>query len=581
MSRVVTDYEAYLFGEGRWLRAWEKMGARPATIDGRAGYSFVVWAPNARAVSVVGEFNGWNPGAHPLQSLGVSGLWETFVPDVREGALYKFHIQTAAGPAITKMDPFGLLCELPPQTASVTHHLGRYAWRDDAWMAARREHGPPLDGPMAIYEVHAASWRRRDDDGGRSLTWRELARELVPYVRQMGFTHIELMPVMEHPFGGSWGYQVTGYFAPAAAFGTPDEFRAFVDECHLQGLGVILDWVPGHFPKDAHALAQFDGSALYEHADPRQGEHRDWGTLIFNYGRHEVRNFLLANALYWLESFHADGLRVDAVASMIYLDYSRPVGEWVPNRFGGRENLDAIDFLRELNSVTHEHVPGAVVVAEESTAFPAVSRPTWVGGLGFTLKWNMGWMHDILAYVSRDPIHRRWEHRHLTFSMLYAWNENFVLPFSHDEVVHGKRSLIDKIPGSAAGESGDAPHAVRVHVRPSRQEAAVHGRRVRPVARVEPRRAARLAAAGASAARGSPPLRRGSEPALPIRAGAVRARLRAGRVRLDRLQRSRVQRDLAHPPRRRSRRLDRRRPQLDAGPAHELPRRRPGAGLLS
>ena len=316
-------------------------------------------------------------------------------------------------------------------------------------MTARREHGPPLDRPMAIYEVHAGSWQRRDSDGGRALTWPELARELVPYVRQMGFTHIELMPVMEHPFGGSWGYQVTGYFAPAAAFGTPDEFRAFVDECHLQGIGVILDWVPGHFPKDAHALAQFDGTALYEHADPRQGEHRDWGTLIFNYGRHEVRNFLLANALYWLESFHADGLRVDAVASMIYLDYSRAAGEWVPNRFGGRENLDAIDFLRELNSVTHEHVPGAVVVAEESTAFPAVSRPTWVGGLGFTLKWNMGWMHDILTYVSKDPIHRRWEHRHLTFSMLYAFNENFVLPFSHDEVVHGKGSMIGKMSGDS------------------------------------------------------------------------------------------------------------------------------------
>jgi 1,4-alpha-glucan branching enzyme len=449
VSRVVTDYEAYLFGEGRWLRAWEKMGARPATIDGRAGYAFVVWAPNARAVSVIGDFNRWDPAAHPLQSLGVSGLWETFVPDVREGALYKLHLQSASGAAFSKMDPFGLLCERPPETASVTHHLGRHVWRDEAWMAARREHGPPLDGPMAIYEVHAGSWRRRDSEAGRALTWPELAREMVPYVRQMGFTHLELMPVMEHPFGGSWGYQVSGYFAPAAALGTPDDFRAFVDECHVQGLGVILDWVPGHFPKDAHALARFDGTALYEHADPRQGEHRDWGTLIFNYGRHEVRNFLLANALYWLESFHADGLRVDAVASMIYLDYSRPAGEWVPNRFGGRENLDAIDFLRELNIVVHEHVPGAVVVAEESTAFPAVSRPTWVGGLGFTLKWNMGWMHDILTYVGKDPVHRRWEHRHLTFSMLYAWNENFVLPFSHDEVVHGKRSLIDRIPGPA------------------------------------------------------------------------------------------------------------------------------------
>ena len=449
MSRIVTDYEAYLFGEGRWLRAWEKMGARPTELDGAAGYSFAVWAPNAHGVSVVGDFNRWDPDAHPMTSLGASGIWETFVPGVVEEMLYKFHIRTASGVALSKMDPFGLRCERPPATASVTHHFGRYTWHDESWLQARRTRESALDVPMAIYEVHPGSWRRNPNEGARSLTWPELAAELVPYVKSAGYTHVELLPVMEHPFEGSWGYQVTGYFAPSARFGTPDDFRFFVDECHRHGIGVLLDWVPGHFPKDLHGLARFDGTALFEHEDPRQGEHRDWGTLIFNYGRHEVRNFLIANALYWLESFHVDGLRVDAVASMIYLDYSRQPGEWVPNRFGGRENLDAIDFLRELNTLTHDQFPGSVTIAEESTAFPSVSRPTWVGGLGFTLKWNMGWMHDILTYVSRDPIYRQWEHRHLTFSMLYAWNENFVLPFSHDEVVHGKGSLFNKIPGDA------------------------------------------------------------------------------------------------------------------------------------
>ncbi|MEZ5319540.1 MAG: 1,4-alpha-glucan branching protein GlgB [Vicinamibacterales bacterium] len=449
MSRVISDYETYLFGEGRWLRAWEKLGARPSGADGRDGYSFAVWAPNARRVSVVGDFNGWDAGAHPLHHAGTSGIWEAVVPGVREGALYKFEIVTATGETIQKSDPFALASERPPRTASMTSHLGRHAWRDDAWMARRRETETRLDAPLAIYEVHATSWRRNPEQGYRSLSWRELAAELVPYVRDLGFTHIELLPVMEHPFEGSWGYQVTGFFAPTSRLGSPDDFRAFVEACHLAGLGVILDWVPGHFPKDAHALARFDGTALFEHADPRQGEHMDWGTLIFNYGRHEVRNFLLSNALFWLESFHVDGLRVDAVASMIYLDYSRQPGEWVPNRHGGRENLEAIDFLRELNALTHAHHPGTMMLAEESTAFPAVSRPTWVGGLGFTYKWNMGWMHDILTYISKDPIYRRWEHRHLTFSLLYAWNENFILPFSHDEVVYGKGSMMGKVPGDA------------------------------------------------------------------------------------------------------------------------------------
>jgi 1,4-alpha-glucan branching enzyme len=445
--RIITDYEAYLFGEGHWLEAWQKMGARPAAFDGVKGYSFVVWAPNATAVSVVGSWNNWDGRVHRLSSLGVSGLWEIFVPGVQPGTVYKFEIHRAGGaPPVIKADPYALACEHPPRTASVTGDLGSHEWRDAAWMDAR-QNASVLDRPVAIYEVHAGSWRRNPDEGFRSLSWRELATELVPYVKAMGFTHIELLPVMEHPFEGSWGYQVTGYYAPTSRYGTPDDFRYFVDECHQHGIGVILDWVPGHFPKDAHGLAWFDGTALYEHADPRRGEHQDWGTLIFNYGRHEVRNFLLANALFWLESFHIDGLRVDAVASMIYLDYSRREGEWIPNRHGGREDLDAIDFLREMNALTHGRHPGVMVVAEESTAFPAVSRPTWVGGLGFTFKWNMGWMHDILTYIAKDPVYRRWEHQHLTFSMLYAYNENFVLPFSHDEVVHGKGSMMTKAPG--------------------------------------------------------------------------------------------------------------------------------------
>jgi 1,4-alpha-glucan branching enzyme len=446
-TRIISDYEAYLFGEGHWLRAWEKMGGRPAEIEGVRGYSFVVWAPNARRVAVVGDFNRWDGRTHPMRNLGASGLWEIFVPGLRPEERYKFEIHPVDGPPFLKADPFALFAEQPPRTASITWHLGRHEWRDEEWLEARGNRGTSLDRPMSIYEVHAGSWRRKPEELGRSLTWRELADELVPYVKKMGFTHLELMPVMEHPYEPSWGYQVTGYFAPTSRYGTPDDFRRLIDECHVNGIGVILDWVPGHFPKDAHGLAWFDGSALFEHADPRQGEHQEWGTLIFNYGRHEVRNFLLANALYWLESFHIDGLRVDAVASMLYLDYSRNEGEWVPNKYGGRENLEAIDFLREMNELTHSHHPGTSTIAEESTSFPAVSRPTWVGGLGFTFKWNMGWMHDILTYVSKTPIFRRWDHQHLTVSMLYAFNENFILPFSHDEVVYGKGSMLEKAPG--------------------------------------------------------------------------------------------------------------------------------------
>ncbi len=451
---MLTSEDLHFWNEGRWLRAWEKMGARAETRDGVAGYSFAVWAPNAARVSVVGRFNDWDGRANPCSPVESSGIWSAFIAGLGVNELYKFEIQSRDGSVFLKSDPFGLASERPPETASVTSRLDTYTWRDDEWMRARRgsETRDVLSRPMAIYEVHAGSWRQAPASAAgeqRSLDWRELARDLIPYLVETGFTHVELLPVMEHPYEPSWGYQVTGFFAPTSRFGTPDDFRFFIDECHRAGIGVLLDWVPGHFPKDAHGLRRFDGSALFEHEDPRQGEHQDWGTLVFNYGRHEVRNFLISNALYWLESFHADGLRVDAVASMLYLDYSRDEGAWLPNKFGGRENLDAIDFLRELNVATHEEQPGTVMIAEESTAFPAVSRPTWVGGLGFTLKWNMGWMHDILTYAGKDPVFRRWEHRHLTFSMLYAFNENFVLPFSHDEVVHGKGSMLTKMSGDA------------------------------------------------------------------------------------------------------------------------------------
>jgi len=416
------------------------------TRDGVEGTHFAVWAPNAARVSVIGDFNEWDGGVHPMKSLGASGIWSTFVPEARIGNRYKLEITAKSGALLVKADPFGFAFEVPPLSASIICRLD-YAWQDDEWMASRPAFDSWLERPMAVYEVHLGSWARIPEEGERYLTYRELAARLVPYVKEMGYTHIELLPVMEHPFSGSWGYQVIGFYAPTSRFGTPADFKHFVDACHRHGIGVILDWVPGHFPKDAHGLAQFDGTALYEHADPRQGEHRDWGTLIFNYGRNEVRNFLLANALFWLHEYHIDGLRVDAVASMLYLDYSRRSGEWIPNRFGGRENLEAIDFMRQLNALTHVEHAGSIMVAEESTAWPSVSRPTYVGGLGFTYKWNMGWMNDILEYISLDPVHRRWQHQHLTFSLLYAFTENFILPFSHDEVVHGKGSMFGKIPG--------------------------------------------------------------------------------------------------------------------------------------
>ncbi len=436
--------DEHLFAEGRHWELYDRMGAHLRTRDGVDGATFAVWAPNARRVSVVGDWNHWDGRRHPMRRLGATGVWELFIPGVGEGGRYKFEVRTQEGAVLLKLDPWAQRCELRPDTAGVVVGPSKHAWSDGEWLA-KRGASNPLREAMSVYEVHLGSWMRNLN--GEWLTYRDLAHKLGEYARSMGFTHVELLPVAEHPFDGSWGYQVTGYFAPTSRFGSPDDFRYLVDHLHSLGVGVILDWVPAHFPKDAHALTRFDGTALYEHEDPRQGEHPDWGTLVFNFGRTEVRNFLLANALWWLDRFHIDGLRVDAVASMLYLDYSRREGEWVPNAHGGRENLDAIAFLRELNALVHGRHPGAVVIAEESTAWPAVSRPLYAGGLGFTFKWNMGWMHDTLAYFSRDPIHRRFHHNEVTFGILYAWSENFVLPLSHDEVVHLKRSLVGKMPG--------------------------------------------------------------------------------------------------------------------------------------
>ncbi len=441
---VLKDADRYLFNEGTHYNAHRFLGARPVELDGVNGVYFAVWAPNARRVSAVGNFNAWDGRRHAMRSLGDSGIWEIFVPDLVEGILYKYEILTQEGEVLRKCDPFAFAAEKPSRTASIVAEIGQFEWSDAQWMQRRGEK-VWVEEPMSIYEVHPGSWRR--DADGNYFNWRELAQQLVEYAVEMGFTHLELMAVAEHPFDGSWGYQVTGYFAPSSRFGSPADFAYFVDYCHRYGIGVIVDWVPGHFPKDAHGLARFDGTALYEHADVRQGWHPDWDTLVFNYGRSEVRSFLLSNALFWLQEYHVDGLRVDAVASMLYLDYSRRDGEWVPNRHGGRENLEAITFLHELNTEVYARCPGAVTIAEESTAWPAVSQPVYAGGLGFGFKWNMGWMNDVLDYMSKDSVHRKWHHGDLTFSMAYAYHENFVLPLSHDEVVHGKGSLLAKMPG--------------------------------------------------------------------------------------------------------------------------------------
>ena len=439
------DMDLYLAGEGRHEEIYARLGAHVVEHEGVGGTAFAVWAPAAQTVSVVGDLNYWDPRLHPMRSLGSSGIWELFIPEVDAGTIYKYRITGPDGEQFDKADPYAFEAEVPPKTASVVHEPA-HVWRDADWMEKRHK-STPLEEPMSIYEVHLGSWRLNPLEDNRSLTYLELADELAAYAKDMGFTHIELLPVMHHPFSGSWGYQVTGYYAPSPHFGSPDDFREFVDRLHGHGLGVILDWVPAHFPRDEFALARFDGTALYEHADPRRGAHPDWGTLVFNYGRHEVRNFLVANALFWMREYHADGIRVDAVASMLYLDYSRKEGEWVPNEFGGRENLEAVEFLKELNEVLFAREPGVISAAEESTAWPGVSRPTYLGGLGFGFKWNMGWMHDTLEYFQQDPIYRRYHHHELTFSLVYAFTENFVLPLSHDEVVHGKGSLINKMPG--------------------------------------------------------------------------------------------------------------------------------------
>jgi 1,4-alpha-glucan branching enzyme len=443
---VIGDTDIHLFNEGSHLRLWEKLGAHPGTFGGRAGTHFAVWAPAAERVSVIGDWNAWNRDAAPLVRRGESGIWEGFVPGVERGARYKYHVASRYdGYRVDKADPVAFLAETPPETASVVWTLD-YAWDDAEWLSHRAAR-QSLTAPMTIYEVHLGSWRRVPEDANRALTYRELADSLPDYVADLGFTHVELLPVMEHPFYGSWGYQTTGYFAPTSRHGTPQDLMYLIDRLHQRGVGVILDWVPAHFPSDQHGLGYFDGTHLYEHGDPRQGIHPDWNSFIFNFGRHEVRSFLLSSALFWCESYHADGLRVDAVASMLYLDYSRRAGEWIPNRHGGRENLDAIAFLRRFNEEVYTRHPGVQTFAEESTAWPMVSRPTYVGGLGFGFKWDMGWMHDTLGYLQQDPVYRKFHHDALTFRGLYAFTENFVLPLSHDEVVHGKGSLLGKMPG--------------------------------------------------------------------------------------------------------------------------------------
>jgi len=446
MQSVLSEFDRYLLAEGTFHRAYQKLGAHITERDGQRGVQFAVWAPNAKMTSVIGEFNDWNPLANRMEP-SPAGVWETFIPRMGPGEIYKYHLESNyGGYSVDKADPYGFAAEIRPHTASRVWELESYAWRDGSWMAARGKSNA-LDAPISIYEVHLGSWRRVPEEQSRWLSYRELAPLLAEYVHNAGFTHVELLPVMEHPFDGSWGYETTGYFAPTSRFGTPSDFMYFVDYLHQQGIGVILDWVPAHFPKDEAGLGYFDGTHLYEHSDPRQGEHPDWNTFVFNYGRNEVRSFLISNALFWFDKYHVDGLRVDAVASMLYLDYGRREGEWMPNRYGGRENIDAIEFLRSVNEHVYAAFPDVMMIAEESTAWPQVSRPVYVGGLGFGFKWNMGWMHDMLSYMSQDPVFRSYHHNKITFSLLYAFTENFVLPYSHDEVVYGKGSMLRKLPG--------------------------------------------------------------------------------------------------------------------------------------
>jgi 1,4-alpha-glucan branching enzyme len=443
---TLTDFDLHLLGKGDHHRLYEKLGAHYLEVQGVGGVQFAVWAPNARSVGVVGDFNQWDRRYHAMRVLGSSGVWEIFIPGLPEGVIYKYQIKTQSGSVVEKADPYGFEMEQRPRTASKVNFLKNFTWTDQDWIEYRKSTNH-LENPIAIYELHLGSWARIPEEGNRWLSYTEMAEKIASYVKERGYTHIELLPVFEHPFDGSWGYQVTGYFAPTSRFGSPQDFMYFIDCCHQNNIGVILDWVPAHFPKDGHALGWFDGSNLYEHSDPRKGEQMDWGTLIFNYGRNEVKNFLTSNALFWIEQYHIDGLRIDAVASMLYLDYSRKEGEWIPNPYGGRENIEAIEFLKHLNGVVHHYYPGVLTIAEESTAWPGVTNSLEYGGLGFDLKWNMGWMHDILEYFSNDPVHRKHHQNNLTFALLYAFSERFLLPLSHDEVVHGKSALVSKMPG--------------------------------------------------------------------------------------------------------------------------------------
>jgi 1,4-alpha-glucan branching enzyme len=443
---LLTDFDKHLFGSGSHYEIYNKLGAHCREVDGQKGVNFAVWAPNAESIQLIGDFNSWDGRSHSMQKHIPAGIWELFVPNAGAGHKYKFRIKTATGEILDKTDPFGFFAELPPRTASIVQPLDQYTWNDSKWLE-RRASENQLEKPISVYEVHLGSWKKREGGVHGWMNYRDLAHELVDYCTEMGFTHLELMPISEHPYTGSWGYQTVGYFSATSRHGTPEDFMYFVDHCHQNGIGVLIDWVPAHFPKDSHGLRRFDGSALFEHEDPRQGEHPDWGTMIFNFGRDEVRNFLVSNALFWMDKYHIDGLRVDAVASMLYLDYSREDGEWIPNEHGGRENIGAINLLREFNEQAHQRYPGVLTIAEESTAWPGVSRPVDTGGLGFSLKWNMGWMNDTLRYMQHDPIHRQYHHNELTFSLIYAFTENFTLPLSHDEVVHGKGALIAQMAG--------------------------------------------------------------------------------------------------------------------------------------
>lgn len=442
--QVITEFDLHLFHEGTHYEIFNKLGAHPMTVDGIRGVYFAVWAPNAKSVSVIGSFNNWDGGKHPMNRVSGSGIWELFIAGINPGEMYKYEIRTQSDQYLKKADPFAFYSELRPGTASIVYDLDKYTWQDKTWIE-KRDSQAPLDKPISIYEVHLGSWARSGN--GSFLTYRELADRLTDYVLDMGYTHIELLPLAEHPLDDSWGYQVTGYYSVTSRYGTPEDFMYFVDKCHQKGIGVIMDWVPAHFPKDAHGLARFDGTALYEHEDPRKGEHPHWGTLIFNYGRNEVRNFLIANALFWFKKYHIDGIRVDAVASMLYLDYGREDGQWIPNKYGTNQNIEASDFLKQLNSTVYGCFPGIMMIAEESTSWPLVTKPTYMGGLGFTFKWNMGWMNDFMKYISMDPVYRKYHHNYITFSIVYAMTENFILVLSHDEVVHGKRSMIGKMPG--------------------------------------------------------------------------------------------------------------------------------------